>query len=157
MSRTSPAVRYPVLVSGVLRALWWGITCTGLVATLAWAGYGAGSGSAQLLRGALALLVWAALSAWAWHAWRRMPVGQLSWDGMHWSLETDGPTHRLHMAPTVVMDIQSVLVLVFRGTQGSTLQVVLQKNWQPGRWGDLRRAVYSSAHPPQDAMSSPVK
>ena len=57
-------------------------------------------------------------------------------------------------APVVVLDLQSLLVMALCIQRGRRQMVVLQRHWAPAAWGDLRRAVYSVAHPTPDAADN---
>lgn len=155
VQRHSPAVRYPLQRSRLLRWLWaWLALCSGTV-LLAWFFSGAGYGQARWLRFGGAVLLWLLCTAGGWYALQRSPMGRLHWSGRAWTLEGAGPPLALQGAPLVVLDMQWLLVLTFRDVQQQPQHLVLQRDWAPQAWADVRRAVYSSAHPPQDASSRP--
>lgn len=121
-------------------------------ALLAWGCWGAGHGSALGLRLGLALGLWLVCLGCSRYALLRQPQGTLHWSGMAWTwMGLQGQTWPLQGVPLVVLDMQWLLVLTFVDAEQRTQRFVLQRDWAPPAWTDLRRAVYSSAHSPQDA------
>lgn len=134
----APSVDFPVG-----RSLWVGALLviaggSGLAASLVWAAQGNTPGfwpvGAVLL--ALALFAWAALD------WLRTPFGVLSWDGRQWRW-TGAPQGVGRVR--VCLDLQGLLLLQWRADSASTAWLWLEARCSPGRWSDLRRAVYSRA------------
>ena len=152
MHRHSPAVHFPLRLSAQLRAGWWGMLLIGAAVLLAWMYSGAGDAASYLWRWFMAVTVWI-LCAWCSHcALQRQPQGALHWSGATWSwINNVEQVHGLRGVPVVVLDMQWLLVLKFADARQQTQRFVLQRNWAPQAWGDMRRAVYSSAHLTQDA------
>lgn len=121
-------------------------------ALLAWGYWGAGHGSALWLRLGLALGLWLVCAGCSGYALHRQPQGAVQWSGRAWTwMGLEGQTRPLQGVPLVVLDMQWLLVLTFVDAEQRTQRFVLQRDWAPQIWADLRRAVYSSAHSPQDA------
>ncbi|MDD0810700.1 hypothetical protein PSQ20_10160 [Curvibacter sp. RS43] len=84
----------------------------------------------------------------AWAQARRLPVGDLVWDGGLWQLnrQPDGSEDSA-AALTVVLDLQWALLLRWPAASGRSAVVWLwvQRAWAPERWHGLRCAVYSRA------------
>lgn len=151
--RHSPAVRYPLRHSEVLRWLWWVAVIAGAAAVLAWSWQGAGLGAERIARVAAAVLLWGSCAALGGWALRSQPQGVLYWDGQAWTWLCSGQAYVLQTVPTVVLDVQSLMVLR-AVVQGRGVQHwVLQRAWAPHLWLDMRRAVYSLVHPTGAAHS----
>lgn len=153
LQRQSPPVRYPLQRSRLLGGVFIGLALSSAAVLLAWGALGAGEGVERGLRVGLALAVWLVCTGGAGCAWQQQPLGVLYWSGLVWVWEYHGQTRALQGPPVVVLDMQAVLVLTFRDVQQRPWRVVLQRDWAPPAWMDLRRAVYSSAHLPPDASS----
>lgn len=151
VQRHSPAVRYPLRRSRVLGCCWAGLLLLSGAVLLAWGCWGAGEGSARWLRWGVALLLWWVCMALGWQALRRQPLGGLYWNGAAWAWERADQTLILQ-TPVVVLDQQWLLVLILRDAQQQPQRFVLQRDWAPSAWADVRRAVYSSAHPSHAAF-----
>jgi len=152
--RHSPAVIYPLRHSELLRILWAAVvTCSALV-LLFWSWQGAGFGHELWLRVGVSALLWL-LCAWlGWQVQQRFPQGALHWTGGCWQWEVNGQVRPLPGVPVVILDLQRLLVVGFVDEHKRTQHFVLQRNWAPHAWMDLRRAVYSSANPLPDISSS---
>lgn len=152
LERHSPPVQYPLLHSRFLHRLW----CCGVLLSagvlLAWVCMGAGYGQALWIRVGLASILWSLCASSAWYGLQRQPLGSLRWSSQAWTWEeSNGLAQTLQGAPVVALDLQWLLVLSWKDGQGRRLRCVLQRDWAPQLWGDVRRAVYSSVHPTQDA------
>ena len=93
-----------------------------------------------------AALLWLACTATALWFVASLPEGALAWDGAAWCFEAGGRpaaggTLRVHM------DAQSYLLVSLQGSGRSVQWLWLERRMQPGRWADLRRAVYSRPRP----------
>lgn len=134
----APSVDFPVG-----RSLWVGAMLliaggSGLVVSLVWAAQGKTPGFWQIAAVMLAL----ALFAWAALDWLRTPVGVLSWDGRQWRWTGGPPGAGL---VRVCLDLQGLLLLQWQADDASSAWLWLESRCSPGRWSDLRRAVYSRA------------
>lgn len=140
-------MRFPVrrsrAVGGVLAAL----VLAGLVALAAW--WLQGVAAAAPFPAAVGAAAWLAAAAAAWHWWRGQLCGELYWDGQQWRLDSllaGQPVLLLQGAPEVQWDLQGHLWVCVRGAAGRPrIWLWLERRWQPERWDDLRRAVYSRA------------
>ena len=151
--RHSPAVRYPLQRSRVLRWIWlWMVVVAGVL-LIAWIAFGAGHGSTWGWRAGMATVLWALCAGCGWQALQRQPAGSLSWNGRRWVWECETRSRELEGAPRIVLDMQDLLVLNFSG--GS--RFVLERTWAPQDWAQVRRAVYSSAHPTPDASTQQAR
>lgn len=152
--RHSPAVIYPLRHSEFLRILWAAVVICSALVLLFWSWQGAGFGHELWLRVGVSGLLWL-LCAWlGWQVQQRFPKGALHWTGDCWQWEVNGQVRPLPGVPVVILDLQRLLVLSFVDEHKRTQHFVLQRNWAPHAWMDLRRAVYSSANPPPDISSS---
>lgn len=152
--RHSPAVIYPLRHSEFLRILWAAVVICSALVLLFWSWQGAGFGHELWLRVGVSGLLWL-LCAWlGWQVQQRFPQGALHWTGDCWQWEVNGQVRPLPGVPVVILDLQRLLVLSFVDEHKRTQHFVLQRNWAPHAWMDLRRAVYSSANPPPDISSS---
>jgi hypothetical protein len=135
----APSVSYPVGRSR-FAALWLAvIALLGLAAAVTFAlqspvfGWRQAAGFAAVL----------ACAGIALAAWLRSPVGQLHWDGAGWQWEEGGQTGGGRLA--VALDVQSRLLLHWRGEDRSQRWLWLARDGAPAHWDALRRAVYSPA------------
>lgn len=141
---SAPSVSYPVGRSRLLGLLLFAVWLGGVAAAGALA-----SAPGALWRSALvaATAVLAGLAAGRW--WWRSAQGQLQSDGLRWAWlpHTGAGAQPLGML-TVHLDVQRALLV--RGEQpgAAPLWLWLEQGAAPGRWDDLRRAVYSPASPP---------
>ncbi|MGH6624960.1 MAG: hypothetical protein ACRECD_00175 [Burkholderiaceae bacterium] len=80
-------------------------------------------------------------------AWWATPEGELRWDGQTWWWSASGEP--LAGVVTVALDLQRRMLLCWCGEPGPSPSLRqwlwLERKRQPGRWDDLRRAVYSRA------------
>lgn len=115
------------------------VVLAGAATILAW-WHAQQSAMAQCLGGAF---VWAGASLLAWRWWRAMPSGELAWDGASWHVcigKRDGePCH----SPFVSLDLQSGLWVRLARLEGGVCWVWLARDQAPGRWLDLRRALFA--------------
>lgn len=143
-----PSVSYPVGRSAFAGRAAAAILAAGLAATLAWslqAPFGA--------RQAAALLVLGACAALLARAWFHSPVGTLHWDGAGWRWEAG--SHVLAGRPELALDLQSRLLLRWRGEDGGIRWLWPERASDPSHWDALRRAVYSRASMPLPAAGKP--
>ena len=150
--RHSRPVGYPLLRSRQLG--WWlqGMLVVSGCALLAWGCWGAGHGAALWLRLGLAACLWLVCACCSRYVLRHQPEGTLHWSGTAWAwIGAETQVLPLQGEPLVVLDMQWLLVLTFVDAEQRAQRFVLQRDWAPQIWADLRRAVYSSAHSPQDA------
>lgn len=155
MSRLhSPAVLYPLRHSGLLRILWAVVVAGSALILLLWSWQGAGFGHELWLRVGVSVLLWLLCAVLGWQVQQRLPRGALHWSGGRWLWEANGQVRPLAGVPVVILDLQRLLVVSFVDRHKRTQHFVLQRNWAPHAWMDLRRAVYSSVNPPPDISSS---
>lgn len=95
----------------------------------------------QVAAAAGLLVALGAASAWCWWC---AAQGELAWSGESWTW-TSGACAQAG-EPQVALDVQRFLLLHWRGGKGGTW-LWLERACLPGRWEDLRRAVYSRARP----------
>ncbi len=152
--RHSPAVLYPLRPSRLLRILWAAVVASSALVLFLWSLLGAGFGHELWLRVGVSALLWLLCAVLGWQALQQLPQGALQWSGGGWLWEVNGQTRPLPGVPVVIFDLQWLLVLGFVGGHKRTQHFVLQRNWAPHAWMDLRRAVYSSVNPLQDISSS---
>ncbi len=92
-------------------------------------------------------LVFAAVcgaGALAWVGWKKVPSGQLAWDGEFWRWES--LAYQAGVAGyelSVVADFQHTLLLRLQNPARAGLWLWAERKALPERWLDLRRAVYS--------------
>jgi hypothetical protein len=143
-----PSVSYPVGRSAFAgRILAW-IGLAALAATLAWC-LQAPVGWRQLAGfGAVV-----ACGALAWRGWLRSPEGRLLWDGLGWTWEEGGAVGAGH--PELALDLQERLLLRWRGDDGRTRWLWLERASDTSHWEPLRRAVYSRASTHVPAAGKP--
>ena len=147
LARTPPAVRYPLWRS---RALGWGLLAAlALAALVLLAGVLSGAGAMRGVFAAVAAALWLVAGAGALHFWWRQPRGWLCWNGHAWTLaeRPGGPAVALESPPEVALDLQSHLWLRLKPMARPCAWAWLERSHEPGRWLDLRRAVYSRARP----------
>ena len=138
-----PAVRYPAPVPRwplYLGVVVWGAEGGLLVA---W----------QLLSGpvtwmwvVLAWLVWVGVGLLWWRQLRRLPRGQLQWDGgAWWWWPQDGAEPLSLQVVQVRLDLQQAMWVAWQTTDEVWRFSWLQARSDTAIWGDWRRAVYSAA------------
>jgi toxin CptA len=143
-----PSVSYPVGRSAFAGRLLAFVGLAALAATIAWS-LQAPPGWRQLA-GFAAVLTCGSL---AWHGWRRSPAGILHWDGLGWSWEEGGAIAPGRPEPAV--ELQARLLLRWRGEDGRTRWLWLERASDTSHWDALRRAVYSRASTPVPAAGKP--
>lgn len=100
----------------------------------------------------LALLGSIGLGAWTLRQWLRTAQGTLEWDGWVWRWPSgDAVPGQL----TVHLDFQHLLLLRWQAANVPAAWLWLERSRCPGRWADLRRAVYSRANPDALPHSGP--
>lgn len=124
---------------------------------LAWVWLGAGFGLALWIKAGVAVFLWLLCAVSAWCSLQRQPKGYLHWNGQAWTWQSQSFLRSLSGAPVVALDLQWLLLLHWRDDQGRSVRFVLQSDWGPQAWGDMRRAVYSSVHPVRDATNQPER
>lgn len=153
-ARHSPAVSYPLHSAHVLQMVW-GLLVAGAAAVLVmWWGLGAGHGVQLWLRIGCSTALWLLCALTGWRFLAQMPQGTLQWDGNAWMWVQPAHVEALQGSAVVTADLQWLLVLRFAGAAGGTRRFVVQRDWAPYLWLDLRRAVYSLAYPTQDAVKN---
>lgn len=135
---SAPSVSYPVgrsrFLAWVLVVLW--LTGAALTA-LSWL-------RSPLVGWDVAISCAAVLSSglMTGHFWRRMPAGELRWDGRCWqgpgSLSAPGSIR-------VRLDLQRHLLVSLHGPATADQWLWLSASSRPALWNDLRRAVYFRA------------
>jgi toxin CptA len=157
--RNAPSVLYPV-GRCAFYARW--LVCLGLlglVALLAGGWYsgdsvgGLASRSVVVLSGAGLWLLWA---GFAWWGWRRAPTGLLQWDalaggalpGAHagawrWRSEADQEGAVLPRLE-LMLDLQTRVLLRLHLADRAGTWVWLERDSDPARWDDLRRALVAT-------------
>lgn len=83
------------------------------------------------------------VGAIAWLHLRRSSAGNLSFDGQHWS--TTGAVPMRSGRLQVCLDLQSSMLLRLASAGHVSCWLWVESRRDPGRWADLRRAVYSRA------------
>lgn len=152
--RHSPVVSFPLRHSKLLHCVWWLSLLASAGLLLMWWLLGGGMGLGLLVSILLSTVVWVVAAVVSKKALQHLPQGQLLWNGQHWVWERGQQLLALQGSPVVMVDAQRLLVLAWRDGQGRTQRFVLQRHWAPQAWADLRRAVYSAAHPTPDAADT---
>ncbi len=154
----APAVQYPVGRSRGLTAFLTLAHLISLAVLVLWLIEGAGADRTAM---APSLLIWCATAAIAARFWSRLPVGDLIWDGEHWIFRRAEGASKDEALGDVVMvqlDAQRCMALAFPAAH-QTRWLFVERQCEPARWLDLRRAVYSrpsAARPAaSDAPSQP--
>ncbi len=97
-----------------------------------------------------ALLLWLGILAGAWRAWQGLPRGVLQWDGAAWDWQAAGSAavNNLNsVAPSalsIAFDVQFGLGMLVT-ISGKRYFFCCMRSHNLAHWGDVRRAVYSSA------------
>ena len=152
----APPVVYPIGRSRFLGWLLTGGWLVGLGTALLWSG----TSESPDWRTALAALSVLGAGSAAVSAWRCMPAGQLTWDGQVWHWQGAGAQDALTgQELRVAADLQHSLLMHLQSSKGAGLWLWAEKKVLPGRWLDLRRAVYSPHRrtptlPPHDFLAS---
>lgn len=147
---SAPSVTYPVgrsRVWGLAAGLIW--LCGALVTGL-WCYQVDSVGWRQWLA-MVSVLVCGGVAVVCWLA---SPEGELQWDGLGWLWAAQGV--QVAGLLTVHLDLQQYLLLCLCSEPGGRRWLWLEQRNQPGRWRDLRRAVYSRARVDTDGPRSPL-
>jgi toxin CptA len=131
--------------------------------------------AAVWLAGAVAALMWSAqpgLAAWrlalAWSAvavagalalrsWLGASAGVLAWDGNAWSWsEGAGARPAASGQLELSLDLQHTMLARWHDGGAGRRWLWLERRRCPGRWNDVRRAVYSRAGSPARAAEPPA-
>jgi toxin CptA len=146
----APSVSYPVGRSAFAGRLLAALILLGLAAATAWTLQAPPSA----WRHGLAFGSLGICSAVAMLAWLHSPQGVLRWDGTEWQwLAGQGSAPgRIELA----LDLQSHLLLRWRGEDGAAPWFWLERKSDPSHWDALRRAVYSRATPVSPAGQPPA-
>lgn len=140
----APSVIYPLGRSrflGWLLLLAWGVAG---VLTAAW-WHTAAVGDA---RPGLGWATWLVAGAFMARGWLGSPLGQLGWDGQHWTWESPVYQGGGNLeAPYVVLDLQSAVLLRLDNPAGASWWLWAERRALPPRWLDLRRAMYARPRP----------
>lgn len=143
----APFVRFPLQRSQVLAGVLLSVLLFSAAVVLAW--WLSSSRAAVIPMPLwLATALWLVACGTAAHFWWRQFLGSLVWDGQTWVLENQELSFKswaLLAPPEVILDVQAHLWLRVVLPQRRPLWLWLDKNSQPQRWMDLRRAVYSRA------------
>ncbi|HYW55991.1 MAG TPA: hypothetical protein VE934_03475 [Polaromonas sp.] len=135
-----PAVVYPLRrsrVSGLLLVATW---LAGAVVFLLWWGTATVFDWRQSSAGA-ALVLGGVIAGWGW---KNSPDGQLRWDGQVWCWQgPEGHASTPALELSVAIDFQQVLLLKLKNHDNAVCWLWVERQAQPERWMDLRRAVYS--------------
>lgn len=155
-ARHAPAVQWRVPAQAK-RHLWVALGVQGAAGlwVLGWLCVGAGLGAALWWRVVVGWVVWL-LGCGAWVVWLRCQrSGTLAWNGTLWMWQpSDGGVPQvLTTSPEVVWDGQQLMLLKLSPPRAAGAAMWLwvaakqpqAQGLQAARWGDLRRAVYSSA------------
>ena len=146
MSR-APSVSYPVErgpAATVLLATVWALAAA---LNLAWLlAAGSGDSAPWWGVGCLALVTPGLLLYW-----RRLPAGDLSWDGEQWLWTSKAYPAGVDLEwPQIVLDMQGFVIVRSRNSAGAGLTLWLDSRANPTAWHGLRLALYG--RPPTVAM-----
>ncbi|RYX89164.1 MAG: hypothetical protein EOO28_33930 [Comamonadaceae bacterium] len=151
---SAPSVRYPVGYCRLAGQLVFGAWLAGATATAAWVFLSDTPGWRQALGVAVVILCAAAARRSVPHA----PRGTLSWTGQAWEWDSEGEregagrpgganvsgaTEEGDLA--ACLDFQRLMLVNFRSGGHPQRWLWLERQRDPLRWGELRRAVYSRA------------
>ncbi|MEI7784892.1 MAG: hypothetical protein WCK08_10955 [Betaproteobacteria bacterium] len=76
--------------------------------------------------------------------WRRIPTGQLSWDGQAWLWTSRAyPAGAALTWPDIVIDLQYFVVIRTRNPAGASWTLWLEARSQPLVWHSLRLALHA--------------
>lgn len=146
MSR-APSVSYPVDCGPAVPVLLATVWALAAVLNLAWLqAAGSGDSAPWWGLGSVALATPGLLLYW-----RRVPTGELSWDGEQWLWTSKAyPTGVDLKWPQIVLDLQGFVIVHTRNSAGAGWTLWLEARSNPAAWHGLRLALYS--RPPADAM-----
>ena len=138
MSR-APSVSYPVergLAVTVLLATVWALAAA---LNLAWLqAAGSGDSAPWWGLGCLALATPGLLLYW-----RRVPAGELSWDGEQWLWTSSAYPAGVYLKrPQIVLDLQGVVIARTRNSAGAGWTLWLEARSNPTAWHGLRLALH---------------
>ena len=136
----APAVRYPHGRSAVVGWLMLAVAGCGLISLLGWLVLGTAQADLAI-KAASGLGLWLVCCAVAWRWWWRMPVGQLTWDGGQWVLDSvrPGQAQAVQGSPQVHLDLQWGMLLSVRALQGRGNWLWLERRSDAVQWLALRR------------------
>ena len=146
MSR-APSVSYPVergrAVTVLLAAVW----ALAAALNLAWLqAAGSGDSAPWWGLGCVALATPGLLLYW-----RRIPAGELSWDGEQWLWTSRAYPAGVYLKwPQIVLDLQGVVIARTRNSAGAGWTLWLEARSNPTAWHGLRLALYG--RPPAGAL-----
>jgi toxin CptA len=147
---SAPSVIYPVGRSRnaerLLFALWLLGVCAVIVAAIQSAGIDWRDGMLLLCA------IIATVAAWT-GVFRTSGSANLIFDGQCWSMS--GGIELPAAQAAVMLDLQRLLLVRLRGTLGATRWIWVERDAMPGRWRDLRRALYSRAIATDAAVGTP--
>lgn len=136
----APAVSYCVGRSRTYGALVIGVAGLGALTLAAWSLQADVPNSRHLL----GWLAWLLSAAWALASWWHAPQGTLRYDQAQWIWTPLGCAAPLAVTVTVQTDLQRELLVRLQTAPSRTLWLWLEQRRAPGRWGDLRRALFAS-------------
>ncbi|WP_394789483.1 hypothetical protein [Rhodoferax sp.] len=137
----APSVSYPVGRSRIQAGLQFALWLLGALAVTVWCLQVGHLGWRQML----AVLAVVVAGVAAWWGWRRMGVGSLRWDGQQWFWTESGEPGPVRVSAH--LDLQQHLLLCLHTEYGGRIWCWAERQSEPQRWSDLRRAVYSPARP----------
>lgn len=165
--RNAPSVVYPVgrcrfyaallVTLGVVTGVMLVVVCWPLLPHTA-VGSTAPPPPSDKVAGLLGALLWLGWSGFAGFSWLRSPTGVLQWDAQAPDPGSRSPaktglwrwTSAAYREGTplkqvsLVLDLQSRLLIRLRNTDGVHTWVWLAMSRDPGRWNDLRRALVAT-------------
>lgn len=147
LARSAPAVQYPLHRSGALAVVLGCLLCAGASLLVAWLVQGPPAYGWLWMAAAGLWLVTVACAA---HFWWHQFSGKILWDGEVWMLEEEryaGAFLPLGVPPAVHLDLQDHLWVCTSPAARPPVWLWIERSYQPERWMDLRRAVYSRAKP----------
>lgn len=127
------------------------ILAAGLAAIGAWAASDAAAAESRFRWLVSAIALWSAAACAALHFWLHQFCGSVQWNGYEWLLVTENVTSTdrrvgsIRGHPEVLADLQSHVWVCLSTVGGGRLWIWLERSREPGRWLDLRRALYSPA------------
>lgn len=80
--------------------------------------------------------------------WRRVPIGQLIWDGEQWQWTSPAyPMGVLLEWPQIVIDLQGFVIVRTRNRAGASWTLWLEVGSSPALWHGLRLALHARPKP----------
>jgi hypothetical protein len=150
VSRSPPAVTFPLRRSAALATFLCALVVLGACAIVGWVLFRASAG--LLLSLAFLMCLLSALASL--QLWLHQINGWVQCDGTQWFLQPSRHPDAIQILlhnPEVILDLQAHLwlrVTLFEDRRSTWLW--LARSHDPDRWLDLRRAVYSRASPGSD-------